>query len=457
MGMAAGGALAACQPRRGPWATDVAQVDRTRLGARVRARSLLDVQHAFSQWDGQVCVAGGRYSMGGQTRMPGALQLDMTGMNQVLWVDVERQVVRVQAGIRWRQLQAILDPMDLSVRVMQSYSNFTVGGSVSVNCHGRYVGGGAIINTVRAIALVLPDGQAMEVTRTAHPEVFAAVVGGYGGLGVITEVELDLATNTKMARKVEWVGLDDYPQWFQENLLGASGAIMHNADLLPPRLDAPLSISWFDTQEPLTDHTRLTAVGHSYAQEQNMIWAASELKSGAALRKRFLTDKIASTPRVVWRNLEASLDTASLEPRTRVMSTYLLQEYFIPVAAFSSFAKVLRQVLVEFDVNILNVSLRHAPADTGSVLTWASEDVFCFVLYIKQRNFPWVHEAAGKWTSKLVDAAIDHGGRYYLPYRPHARVDQFRRAYPGADEWLELKHTLDPDRRLDNIFLSNYL
>lgn len=35
-------------------------------------------------------------------------------------------------------------------------------------------------------------------------------------------------------------------------------------------------------------------------------------------------------PAVVWRNFEASLDVAELEPRTRRISTYALQEYFIP-------------------------------------------------------------------------------------------------------------------------------
>lgn len=46
--------------------------------------------------------------------------------------------------MRWRDLQDHLDPHDLSVRTMQSYANFSVGGSVSVNVHGRYVGHGPI-------------------------------------------------------------------------------------------------------------------------------------------------------------------------------------------------------------------------------------------------------------------------------------------------------------------------
>jgi hypothetical protein len=39
----------------------------------------------------------------------------------------------VQAGTRWRQIQKHIDAANLSVEIMQSYANFTVDGSLSVN------------------------------------------------------------------------------------------------------------------------------------------------------------------------------------------------------------------------------------------------------------------------------------------------------------------------------------
>ena len=38
---------------------------------------------------------------------------------------------------------------------MQSYANFTVGGSLSVNVHGRYVGEGPIVGSVKAIRVAV--------------------------------------------------------------------------------------------------------------------------------------------------------------------------------------------------------------------------------------------------------------------------------------------------------------
>jgi len=436
-------------------ARDVANLDTTRLAGIVRPTTTAGVLAALHTWRGAVCIAGARFSMGGQTREPDALQLDLAGMDRMLKLDTDARIVRVQAGMRWRQLQALLDPHDLSVKVMQSYSNFSVGGSVSVNCHGRYIGESAIATTVRALQLVTADGRALELSRDREPAWFSAVLGGYGGLGVITEVELDLARNTRIARSVAGIPLDEYPDWFKTNVLGKDDVVMHNADLVPPDFDAPLAITWSHTDMPLTDARRLVPEGLDYSREQNLIWSATELPGGDALRERFMTRRLQSEPRVVMRNCEASLDVASIEPRTRRVSTYLLQEYFVPVHAFRGFVARMRTILTAADADVLNVSIRHAAADATSLMRWADRDMFCFVLYHKQRT--WQDARATGWTRALIDAALDHGGRYYLPYRLHATRRQFARAYPQADRFAAIKRDVDPDNRFRNLLWDRYL
>jgi len=458
-GLAAGtlGLLPACS-RTAPaqsWAEDIAALDRTGIAGRLSARSTEGVVAALRTWRGAVCIAGARYSMGGQTREPEALQLDMRAMDRLIHLDPQAGIARVQAGMRWRRLQELLDPHDLSVKVMQSYSNFSVGGSVSVNCHGRYVGQGAIGGTVRALQLATADGRVLELSRSREPELFSAVLGGYGGLGVITEVELDLARNTPIARQVERVPLAEYPAWFLAHVRGRDGVVMHNADLVPPDFDAPLAITWSRSRAALTDPRRLVPEHADYSRDQNLIWSATELPGGEYLRERRLTRRLLAEPRVVMRNCEASLDAAALEPRTRRFSTYLLQEYFVPVPAFAGFVRRLREILAAADANVLNVSIRHAAADPVSLLRWAGEDMFCFVLYHKQRT--WQDAATAGWTRALIDAALAHGGRYYLPYRLHATPRQFAQAYPQARRYAALKREVDPGNRFRNLLWDKYL
>ncbi|MDF3036123.1 MAG: FAD-binding protein [Paucimonas sp.] len=415
-----------------------------------------DVAEAIRGWPGKIAIGGGRYSMGGQTAIRLGLHIDMRSMNQLVWFKPESRCVRVQAGVRWRDLQSLIDSHDLAVKTMQSYSNFTVGGSVSVNVHGRYVGNGPICNSVRALQLVLADGSILEASRAQNTELFRAAIGGYGAIGVITEVELELAANVRMERTVQEVPLERYPEYFKA-ILSDKANILHNADLIPPLFNAPLAITWKTTSKPPTESGRLLPQGLTYPTEQNVIWALTELPFAENLQKDVVRPMRLSKPAVVWRNREASRDVAELEPRTRRFSTYALQEYFIPVRHFASFVKSLGSVLRQHNVEALNVSIRHAPADTLSMLPWAKEEVFCFVLYYKQRTTTTAMERVGRWTRELIELTLANEGRYYLPYQLHATQSQFDRAYPEAGSFRLLKKSIDPANKLSNAMWDTYL
>jgi len=436
---------------------DVSRLNPTRIAEERRPRSTDEVRAALRAWSGSVSVGGGRFSMGGQIAAVGSLHLDMRAMKQLVSFDGPRRRIRVQAGMTWRDLQDVIDPSDLSVKIMQSYSNFTVGGSVSVNCHGRYVGKGPLVNSVQAVQLVTADGEVLELTRSRDTELFRAVFGGYGGLGVITEVELELEANARIERVVHDVALDRYPAFFRERVLPDSRIVLHNADLTPPNFAVPRVTSWITTDKPLTQADRLIPRGLDYYLEKNAIWAMTELPGGSSLRESVVDRTTLQKKTVIWRNYEASLDTASLEPRTRSISTYVLQEYFIPVQNFLPFAQEMARILKARSVNALNVSIRHSPADTESLMKWAPTEVFSFVLYYKQRTHDPASVAVGVWTRELIDAALVNGGRYYLPYRLDATRAQFERAYPEARAFVSLKARVDPGTRFRNLLWDRYL
>lgn len=428
--------------------------------ARIEApRSTDEVSTLIRNWPGQVGIGGGRYSMGGQVAVQAGLHLDMRRMNKLVWVQPANRLARVQAGMCWRDLQDSLDPLDLAVKTMQSFSNFTVGGSVSVNCHGRYVGHGSIGNTVRALQLVMADGSVVETSASMRPELFRAAIGGYGAIAVITEVELELTDNIRIERLVETVPLERYVAHFKEKVLGDQRAVMHNADLLPPHFDSPVCVTWRQVPQttPLTQTERLVPRGQSYGWEQNIIWSVTELPGGQALRKNLIQPMLLDKPAVKWLNHEASLDVAALEPRTRAMSTYVLQEYFIPEQRAVNFVRAMARVLQQHEVAALNISIRHAPADTTALLPWARENVFSFVLYYKQRTWTSAQEEVGRWTRELIDLSLQHGGRYYLPYQLHATAPQFGSAYPEVAQLRLLKRQVDPNGKFSNELWRKYL
>lgn len=441
------------------WVDNVTRLYPVRVARIIEPLSTQDVAAAVRGWPGPVAVGGGRYSMGGQVAVLDGLHLDMRRMNQLIWLRAEARAARVQAGMRWRDLQDHLDPLGLSVTTMQSYANFTVGGSVSVNAHGRYVGHGPVGHSVRALQLVLADGSVVEASRSRNAELFGAALGGYGALGVITEVELDLAPNTRIERSVQRMSLLDYPRHFSDQVLKDPQALLHNADLLPPGFDAPVAITWRRAAPtaPLTETERLVPRGRSYGLDRAVILAVTELPGGTALRSSVIHPLLNRAPAVKRLNHEASLDVAELEPASRSRSTYALQEYFVPERQFIPFAQALSDVLRSHRVQALNVSIRHSPRDRDALLAWAREDVFCFVLYHKQGTSLADQQAVGRWTRELIEQVLRHQGRYYLPYQLHATRAQFEAAYPEVARLRQLKRQYDPQGRFSNELWRRYL
>ena len=149
---------------------DVTGLNPVAVWAVATPTSIEEVQEALRRSTGPVSVGGGHFSMGGQTASPGSLHLDLRRMNQVVAFSPLHRTIRVQSGIRWCDIQRFIDPHDLSIQIMQTYANFTVGGSLSVNVHGRYMGLGPLILSVRAIRVVLMSGEVVEATPTENAE-----------------------------------------------------------------------------------------------------------------------------------------------------------------------------------------------------------------------------------------------------------------------------------------------
>ena len=221
-------------------------------------RSEQEVVEALRSHPGPISIGGGRYSMGGQTAADGALQLDMRSLDKVLEFSPERREIRVQSGITWRAILEYIDPYDLSPQIMQSYANFTVGGSLSVNVHGRYVGEGPIVGSVKAIRVVLADGRVVDASPTDNAALFHGVIGGYGGLGVIVEATLGLAENTRIARESQVMALQDYRPWFYREVASQADLVMHNGILYPDDFSTVRAVSYRRSEAALTEPDRLS-------------------------------------------------------------------------------------------------------------------------------------------------------------------------------------------------------
>lgn len=435
---------------------DVSQLNPIVVSEVITPTTTQEIVDAVRRHPGPIAIGGSRHSMGGQIATAGALHIDMRRFDRVLAFDAAQRTITVQAGTRWRQVQEHIDPANLSVKIMQSYADFSVGGSLSVNAHGRYVGLGPLVGSVRSIQLVLADGTLLEASRDEHADVFYGAIGGYGGLGVITEATLDLVENVRVRRRQATMPAGAYRRYFFQNVRDSAAVVFHNADIYPDAYRTVRATSYVRTGEPVTVRDRLKPTGKSYGLNRFAGWVVSEWPLGKEIREHIIDPWRFRGSLVVWRNHEASQDVAELEPASRAHSTYVLQEYFVPVERFDDFVPAMRGIFRHHRVNVINVSIRHATPDPATLLAWAPREVFAFVVYYKQRTDTASRRAVGVWTREVTDAALRVGGSYYLPYQLHATESQFLRAYPRAPEFFALKKRLDPTNKFRNKLWDKY-
>jgi hypothetical protein len=95
--------------------------------------------------------------------------------------------------------------------------------------------------------------------------------------------------------------------------------------------------------------------------------------------------------------------------------------------------------------------------DKDSVLVYATEPRIAAVMLFSQEKTVRGEADMARMTEALIERVIAIGGSYYLPYRPHARLDQLQRAYPRVADFVAAKRKADPAIVFRNHLWDRYL
>ena len=424
---------------------------------RIRPKSEQQIVDAIVSTKGPVLVSGVHYSLGGDVTYPDSLYLDMSDFDQILNLDVEHKLITVQTGISWRQIQQRIDPHNLALKIMPDANDFSVGGSLSVNAHGRFVKQGALINAVKSIRIILADGKVYEASPEQNSALFYGAIGGYGGLGVITQATLELTDNIPLERFTRIVNFNEFNDYFHKTVLSDPAVVLHQAILYPPNFETLLDIRWRKTDKPLTDQRRLQ-------NNRPEPWWRTELKvkgSFLPLYHRFrknLFDAVEyKKPAVRRLNLESSYNLRSLGFVEGDDITTVVQEYIIPLQRFEIFTFNMRDIFTRYQVDIDRVLIEYVPQNHKGLLAGAAAQSYSFkIIYYQPKNREGKRQVA-QWTHELVRASRESNGVHILPYAIKDTTEQLFNAYSGAQQFFDLKRRADPDCRFRNLFWDQHL
>jgi FAD/FMN-containing dehydrogenase len=401
-----------------------------------------------------VSIAGARHSMGAQTIYPGGIVVNMLPFKGMS-LDEAHNLLHVQAGAKWADIIPYLDRHGRSVEVMQSDNSFSVGGSLSVNCHGWQYNRPPIASTIESFRLMKADGSVIRCSRTQNRELFSLVLGGYGLFGIILDADLRVVPNERLRLDQYLVPVDRAMDSFARSLRKGPNVEMAYARLnITPRkmFDEVLINVFYRENGPIPQLTDASSrwlprlifrgsVGSKYGKE--MRWAAETHLQAELMGKIFSRNQLMND------SAEWYLDHSE-------ETTDILHEYFVDRNHAGEFLASARKIIRKHNGDLLNVTVRDVKTDSDTFLNYARSDMLAFVMFFSQPRSASGDAEMQAMTVELVDAVLDAKGRYYLPYRLHATPAQFRRAYPQADGFFSLKKQYDPHELFQNEFYVKY-
>ncbi|MBB4805935.1 FAD/FMN-containing dehydrogenase [Chryseobacterium defluvii] len=404
----------------------------------------------------KISIAGAQHSMGGHTIYPNGILLNMLPYKH-MELDPKNNILTIGSGALWEDAIKYLDKRGKSIAVMQAFSSFSIGGSISVNGHGWQKNLPPVSSSIISFTLMNYKGEILNCSRTENTELFKLVIGGYGLFGIILDVKLEVVNNPALQYK--------YIRLSSENYVGHYKKFVSdnpNVNLVFGRLGISdkqfleeATINYFEkvNEKPLS----LPDQNAKNEETKRLVFRSTvNSEYGKRLRWDLETGMSKMSKNAVYSRNELLNDHVSLIENKDPHSTDLLQEYFIPERNFNQFIKEIKPVLKESKVDLLNITIRAVNKDKDSYMNYARENIFGFVLLFNQKKTEKQESEMKVLTNELTDITIKNEGTFYLPYRLHIDKIKMRKVYPQSDSFFELKRKYDPQEIFDNKFYQHY-
>jgi FAD/FMN-containing dehydrogenase len=411
-----------------------------------------DLLHRAARCGQRVAVAGAQHAMGGQQFAEGGWLLDTSALDGVIDFDRTRGLVRCGAGTRWPKLQRFLaarrtpDGEGWALRQKQTGADdFSLGGAVAANIHGRGLDMGPFVDDIEAFTLVSPDGGIHRVDRRSAPDTFALVVGGYGMFGVVTDVTLRLAPRRVLARRVSLIRRAELHAAFEQ--ARAEGALYGDFQFaIDPDSRDFLDLGVFSVYVPCDGAA--DAAHHLSPAQWRALLALAHTDKSAAFRR--YADFYLSTDGQCYGSddhqfgiyLDGYHD--AIDGCLGHRGSELITELYVPRASIADFLAVVAEDSRRHGTDLIYGTVRQIRAEHETRLCWARQDWACLVLNVHVRHDVDGRRRVRADMQRLIDRALAFGGSFYLTYHRDARPDQLRAAYPAIDEVLATKRARDP-------------
>jgi decaprenylphospho-beta-D-ribofuranose 2-oxidase len=165
-------------------------------GYLAQPRSVDEILQVFKQAKAQglsIALRGAGRSYNDASLNGGGIVLDLQGMNRILEWDPGTGVIAVEPGVTLQDLWQKVLPDGWWPPVVSGTMTTTLGGCLGANIHGKNnFRAGTIGEHVVQFTALLPSGAEITCSPRKNGDLFHAMIGGLGLLGVFTSITLQM-------------------------------------------------------------------------------------------------------------------------------------------------------------------------------------------------------------------------------------------------------------------------
>lgn len=396
----------------------------------------------------QVSIARGLGRSYGDASLPSSPHrwaLNTTHADRILAFDPATGRLRAEAGLSLEALNRLMIPRGFFPPVSPGTQFVTLGGMVAADVHGKNQHAqGNIGHHVTALRMLVADGRVVECSRTQHPDLFLATIGGMGLTGIVLEVEL---TMSKIASPWIWQesrrirDIDEFeaalvevaPQWpFTVGWLDcmASGKNLGRGLLMSGRWADPASA-------PLDPPTRKKTSSVPFDFPELTLNPLSIGVFNEMIYRRQWRDVVEDF--VSWEQFWYPLDSVHEWYRMYGKRGFTQYQFVLPRTA-SGGARRLIEALQKLGGTIFLCVFKDFGKESEGMLSFPMPGLTLAI------DLP-IRDDTQRVVDRMNELVIAEGGRIYLAKDSFTRGEHYRAMDPRVPAFEKVRDTWDPNRR----------
>lgn len=382
----------------------------------------------------------------------GAGVVNITRLNRMLDFTPSTGVLHCESGVTFKEIIDTFLPRGYFLPVTPGTKYVTVGGAIANDVHGKNHGhSGTFGQSVIEIELLTPAGEILVCTPEENADVFWATLGGIGLTGFILTTRFKLQPVESAYMKVDYTRLKDID------------ALMSALDESEGRHQ--YSVAWIDCLAKGKDKGRSVLMLGDHATAEDL---ATSIRDPYAIGKKFQKVVPFNMPSFVLNPFSVSLFNAAVYASYPTVEGKIVDydSYFYPLDSVLHFNRVYgKQGLIQYQATF-PVEGRAGLLQVLDRLNKASRASFLAVLkrtgpanpaplshpiegYLLNLDIPY-RQGIVEFLHDLDMILLNHGARLYLAKDAVMTADTFAKMYPRRDEFMEIRHRLDPNQVLSS-------